>query len=135
MFGMIWSWYCGKRNVRVALSAGCSTLPARVKVHACVQISMKSLTDVLALVNHLLRISGIQLITDLSDGIPWISVDRNQIKQVILNLIHNALHAMPTGGELHMITDRRHREQRDWLTISLTDTGTGIAPENLRAGI
>lgn len=90
------------------------------------------ITDVLALVNHLLRISGVQLITGLSDGIPWISVDRNQIKQVILNLIHNALHAMPTGGELHMLTDRRHREQRDWLTISLSDTGTGIAPENLQ---
>ena len=87
--------------------------------------------DVLALVNHLLRTSGIQLVTDLSDGIPWITVNRNQIKQVILNLVHNALHAMPTGGELHITTNRRRRDQRDWLTMSLTDTGTGIAPENL----
>jgi signal transduction histidine kinase len=87
--------------------------------------------DALALVNHLLRTSGIQLVTDLSDGISWITVDRNQIKQVILNLVHNALHAMPTGGELHITTNRRRRDQRDWLTMSLTDTGTGIAPENL----
>jgi signal transduction histidine kinase len=87
--------------------------------------------DVLALVNHLLRISGIQLFTDLSDGIPWISVDRNQIKQVILNLVHNALHAMPTGGELHITTDRRRRNQREWLAMSLADTGIGIAPENI----
>ena len=90
------------------------------------------ITDVLALVNHLLRMSGIQLFTDLSDGLTWISVDRNQIKQVVLNLVHNALHAMPTGGELHITTNSRNRDERDWLTLSLTDTGTGIAPENLQ---
>jgi two-component system, NtrC family, sensor kinase len=87
--------------------------------------------DVLALVNHLLRTSGVQLVTDLSVGLPWVSVDRNQIKQVILNLIHNALHAMPTGGNLHISTNRQSRDQSEWLTVRLTDTGTGIAPENL----
>jgi len=87
--------------------------------------------DVMALVNHLLRTSGIRLLTDLSEGIPWISVDRNQIKQVILNLVHNALHAMPTGGELHITTACRQRDQREWLAMSLADTGIGIAPENL----
>jgi signal transduction histidine kinase len=88
-------------------------------------------TDVLALVNHLLHTSGIQIFTDLPNGLPWISVDRNQIKQVILNLIHNALHAMPDGGELHITTARRSRDHHDWLTIDVTDTGTGISPENL----
>jgi signal transduction histidine kinase len=88
-------------------------------------------SDVLALVNHLLRISGIQLFTDLAEGLPWISVDRNQIKQVLLNLVHNALHAMPTGGELHITTSLKQRNQREWLAMSLTDTGTGISPENI----
>jgi signal transduction histidine kinase len=88
-------------------------------------------TDILALVNHLLRTSGIQIFTRFSDGVPWISLDRSQMKQVVLNLIHNALHAMPTGGELHIATARRRRNKSDWLTICLTDTGTGIAPENL----
>jgi two-component system, NtrC family, sensor kinase len=87
--------------------------------------------DVLALVNHLLHTSGVQLITELSGDLPWISVDRNQIKQVILNLIHNALHAMPTGGELHVNTSSRRRDSRSWLTICLKDTGIGIAPENI----
>ncbi len=88
-------------------------------------------TDILALVNHLLRTSGIQIFTRFSDGLPWISVDRSQMKQVVLNLIHNALHAMPTGGELRIATTRRRRDKSDWLTICLTDTGIGIAPENL----
>ena len=87
--------------------------------------------DGLALVNHLLRMSGVQLYTDLGKDLPWISVDRNQIKQVILNLIHNALHAMPTGGELRIITKCQQRDQHDWLTMSITDTGIGIAPENI----
>jgi signal transduction histidine kinase len=89
------------------------------------------LMDVLALVNHLLRTSGVQLFTHFTEGIPWISVDRNQTKQVILNLIHNALHAMPTGGELQITTTCSKRDGHDWLTICLADTGTGIAPENL----
>ena len=92
---------------------------------------MKLLKDVLALVNHLLRTSGIQLVTELSDDLPWISVDRNQIKQVILNLLHNALHAMPIGGNLQIVTNLRRRDQREWLAICLTDTGIGIAPENI----
>jgi len=89
------------------------------------------LTDVLALVNHLLRTSGVQIFTSFSNGMPWVPMDRNQMKQVVLNLIHNALHAMPTGGELQITTACSSRDNRNWLTICLADTGIGIAPENL----
>jgi two-component system, NtrC family, sensor kinase len=89
------------------------------------------ITDVLALVNHLLHTSGVQLFTDLTKNLPWISVDRNQMKQVFLNIIHNALHAMPTGGELHITTTHKRRDQMHWLVIALRDTGIGIAPENI----
>jgi signal transduction histidine kinase len=88
-------------------------------------------TEVLALVNHLLGTSGVQLITDFPNDLPLVSVDRNQIKQVILNLIHNALHAMPNGGELHLSSGRRSRDHQDWVTITVIDTGVGISPENL----
>jgi signal transduction histidine kinase len=46
-------------------------------------------------------------------------------------LIHNALHAMPEGGKLHLVTACRHRDRREWLTVSVRDTGTGISPANL----
>jgi signal transduction histidine kinase len=88
-------------------------------------------TDVLALVNHLLHTSGIRVVPDLGERLPWISVDRNQIKQVILNLVHNALHAMPSGGELHITSAKRRREKKEWLTIRIQDSGTGIPSENL----
>ncbi len=88
-------------------------------------------TDVLALVKHLLHTSGVQIFTNLLDGLPWVSVDRNQVKQVILNLIHNALHAMPDGGQLRISTAHCSRDQHDWLMVAVRDTGMGISPENL----
>jgi signal transduction histidine kinase len=105
---------------------------ARQSESARARSDMKEIvTDVLALVKHLLHTSGVQVFTDLPDGLPWVSVDRNQIKQVILNLIHNAMHAMPEGGELHINTARRTRDHQEWLTTIVTDTGMGISPENL----
>ncbi len=87
--------------------------------------------DVMALVNHLLHTSNVEVTQRFGDRLPWISVDRNQLKQVILNLIHNALHAMPGGGHLTIATERKRRDKRDWLTCCIRDTGVGIPPENL----
>jgi two-component system, NtrC family, sensor kinase len=88
--------------------------------------------DILALVNHLLHSSGIQLFTSLPEGLPNISVDRNQVKQVILNLVHNALHAMPEGGELRITSEKREHDHHNWLTVAIKDNGIGITPENLQ---
>jgi len=87
--------------------------------------------EVLALVNHLLHTSGVQLITDLPTGLPTVSVDSNQVKQVLLNLVHNALHAMPNGGELSISCTRRSRDHQDWVMVVISDTGIGISPDNL----
>ena len=53
--------------------------------------------------------------------------DRDQMRQVLWNLMLNALQSMPDGGELSVLT-RRHREK---ITVSIADTGCGIAPEFL----
>jgi signal transduction histidine kinase len=88
-------------------------------------------TDVLALVKHLLHTSGIQVETQLAKKIPWVYVDHNQVKQVLLNLTHNALHAMPDGGRLFISTSTHQRDGRGWATIEVRDTGLGIPPENI----
>jgi len=62
--------------------------------------------------------------------LPWVSVDRNQMKQVFLNLFHNALQAMPTGGQLFIRSAARQRNGRKWVTASMQDTGSGITPEH-----
>ena len=82
--------------------------------------------DVVALTHHLIQTSGVQLVLEPGGDLPWVSVDRNQMKQVLLNLIHNALQAMPAGGSLFLITEARTREGRSWVSLSVRDTGVGI---------
>ena len=87
--------------------------------------------DVVALTHHLIHTSGVQLILDLAGDLPWASIDRNQMKQVLLNLIHNALQAMPNGGTLQIATTTSSRDARSWVTLSVQDTGVGIPPQDL----
>jgi len=88
------------------------------------------LADVLSLTNHLMHTSGVQLEVTLGKNLPWVSVDRNQMKQVFLNLFHNAIQAMPAGGQLFIRTGPRQRDGRKWVTLSIKDTGAGINPEH-----
>jgi signal transduction histidine kinase len=82
--------------------------------------------DVVALSRHLIRTSGVTLKLDLEKNLPWVLVDVNQMKQVLLNLIHNALQAMPAGGEMIIVTESAYRDGRDWIIVSVCDTGVGI---------
>jgi signal transduction histidine kinase len=82
--------------------------------------------DVVALSRHLIHTNGVKLKLELEENLPWILVDVNQMKQVLLNLIHNALQAMPTGGELTISTESVLRGGRDWIRVSVHDTGIGI---------
>ncbi len=86
---------------------------------------------VMTLVRHLVRTNGVTPQLDLQLELPWVSVDPNQIQQVILNLVHNALQSMPTGGTLNVRTGTKQREESEWVTITVQDTGEGISPENM----
>lgn len=87
--------------------------------------------EVLTLVQHLVRTLGVELRIQLWDEVPLVSVDPNQIKQVLLNLVHNALQAMPHGGVLTLQTTQKRRKKQRWLLVRVEDTGVGISPENL----
>ena len=88
------------------------------------------INDVIALTRHLILTNDVILKLDLDESLPWISIDTNQMKQVLLNLIHNALQAMKSGGELVVSTFDARRENRDWIVMSVRDNGTGISPED-----
>jgi nitrogen fixation/metabolism regulation signal transduction histidine kinase len=64
--------------------------------------------------------------TELTDNLPQVMVDRDQIRQVLHNLIGNAVDAMPDGGELSV---RTHSEAGDIVTIEVSDTGCGMSEE------
>jgi signal transduction histidine kinase len=87
--------------------------------------------DVLTLVHHLVRTGGVEMHIELWEDLPWIQVDPAQIKQVLLNLVHNAIQAMPRGGMLAVKTEPVERQGKEWLCISVADSGVGISGENL----
>jgi len=58
-------------------------------------------------------------------GIPEVFVDRDLLKQAVLNLVLNAVEAMPQGGQLQLTLSRRG----EMAEITVADTGKGIPPE------
>jgi signal transduction histidine kinase len=89
--------------------------------------------DVVALSRHLIHNNGVDLTVKLDKALPWVVMDGNQMKQVLLNLVHNALQAMPKGGSLEVATKVGYRNNREWGVILVRDTGMGIPqPEQAR---
>jgi signal transduction histidine kinase len=86
--------------------------------------------DVVALSRHLIHTSGVELNVTLQDELPWVLMDENQMKQVLLNLVHNALQAMPEGGQMEITTSASSRLNRSGVTVSVRDTGVGIPLED-----
>jgi len=62
-------------------------------------------------------------------SLPIILMDREQMKQVFLNLLLNAIQAMPGGG--HLTLRGRNSEDGQWIHISIQDSGIGISSENI----
>jgi signal transduction histidine kinase len=58
--------------------------------------------------------------------VPPVRIDRQLVKQALLNLVYNAIDAMPKGGCLTMSLDRRG----EMAEIRISDTGKGISPEH-----
>ena len=81
------------------------------------------ITDVLFWTRKDTRANGVKLVLDLDPDLPAILADVQQLKQVLLNLFVNALHAMPGGGCLTLTA----RATPEGLRIEIQDTGVGIA--------
>ena len=60
-----------------------------------------------------------------------VEINRTELQQVLINLIVNAIHAMPEGGKLRLSTRDETREGSDGVVFDVADTGVGIAPKNL----
>ncbi len=67
----------------------------------------------------------------LARELPLIHVNSGQIRQVLLNVILNAIQAMPNGGDLEVSTGNRSTDVLKGVEITVADTGTGIPKENI----
>jgi signal transduction histidine kinase len=100
---------------------------ARQRVGEMEHISVSQLLDeALKLVKPQARRLGVSLRSRFGKDVE-IEADPSALHQVFLNLLANALQAMPHGGELHTEVDANGES----VTIRVSDTGVGIPPEAL----
>jgi two-component system NtrC family sensor kinase len=78
---------------------------------------------------HKLDLQNIQVRINLDSSMPNVWGDFNQIQQCLINLIFNAIDAMPSGGILSIMCS--HDKNRNMVEIIVKDTGHGIAKEDL----
>ncbi|MDA8161634.1 MAG: ATP-binding protein [Desulfobacteraceae bacterium] len=81
------------------------------------------------LMQNMLYISNIESKLDIDDTLPKIYIDENQILQVIVNLITNAVQAMQKNGKIFI--ESKLSKDKKYIEISIADTGKGIQPELL----
>jgi len=85
--------------------------------------------DIVRVVRHTLDMRGIELRLLLSEDLPLVKGDSRQLQQVFLNLINNAVAAMPGGGKLSIGTSLERPARR--VVIKIEDDGIGIQPEHM----
>lgn len=76
---------------------------------------------------HLCEQHRVEIVQDIDEALDIIPADPFQLRQVLMNLIMNAVQAMPGGGTIFI----RTRREEDRITLTVEDTGTGMDPETL----
>jgi signal transduction histidine kinase len=88
--------------------------------------------DSIALVKGQAKIADVVIRAECAGGLPRVAVDADEIKQVFVNLINNAFHAMPAGGTLTVRCEGGKDDGgRDQVIVGITDTGQGIPEAHL----
>ena len=82
----------------------------------------------LDLTARLAKEQDIEVINKLNPSLPKVMADGDQLQQVYINLILNAIQAMSEGGRLTIRTSA----DESWLKVEVEDVGCGISPENMR---
>lgn len=88
------------------------------------------LDQALSLMESRLNQAGIAVVKSMQRPLPFISADPDQIKQAFVNVMNNAIDAMPRGGRLEIYTSKKDNN----IEISFSDSGDGI-PEEMLARI
>jgi signal transduction histidine kinase len=92
-------------------------------------------TEALSIFEEILQLLKLQIekqhivVQKEYQALPMILMDREQMKQAMLNLLLNAIQAMPEGGQLTL--SGRNSEDGQWIHLSIQDSGTGISAEDI----
>ncbi|MFO8112138.1 MAG: PAS domain S-box protein [Desulfosalsimonadaceae bacterium] len=83
--------------------------------------------EMIILHEKMLQENSIRVAYELAEDLPHVYISKNQMRQVILNMISNARDAMPEGGTLRFRTSRKNNQ----VAIEIMDTGMGIPEEHV----
>jgi signal transduction histidine kinase len=86
------------------------------------------LRETAAFVRGIAHASSVAIRETYPPGPALVKMDQNEIKQVFINIVNNALQAMPQGGELGIRLDA---SRESVVVVEFSDTGVGIAPESM----
>ena len=89
--------------------------------------------DLNGIVEEVLRLQGMEernivVHTDLTQALPTVMGDEDQLRRVLMNLMKNAVEAMPEGGTLRVSS----ASEGDWVRVGISDTGVGMPGETAR---
>ncbi len=88
--------------------------------------------DTILLVKGQAKLGNVEIVRDCTPGLPPISLDADEMKQVFVNLINNAFVAMSKGGTLTIrCRQARDRSGNEVVMVELADTGQGIPEEHV----
>jgi two-component system NtrC family sensor kinase len=90
---------------------------------------LQPLRETVAFVQGAAQSSLVKIHEEYNGSPVIVNMDPNEMKQVFINIINNALQAMPQGGDLRI---RLHPVGEREAMIEFADTGVGISPENLQ---
>lgn len=82
----------------------------------------QTVQTIVEFLDHELKQKNVVVEVDLVPSLPSIHGNADQIKQALLNLIINAMQALPEGGSIRIKT----RFENDWIIIQIQDSGIGI---------
>ncbi len=89
----------------------------------------KIITETLMILEKHVNFQNVRIVKNLSDNMPEINIDVNQMKSIINNFSVNAADAMPDGGTIEITT--YYNKEKGTIVMEFSDTGIGIPAENL----
>lgn len=85
-------------------------------------------TDVVTLLDSQAKLNNVYFATQFDEFVPLVNCEENQLKQVFINVMKNAMEAMPEGGMVEIAVQSRYKGQ---VVVVIRDHGIGIPAEHL----
>ena len=89
----------------------------------------RMVTETLNFLHHQPMFRNIHVATEISEDLPMISADANQLSQILMNLLLNAAQATPPGGTITILADKV--KFAEMIELRVRDTGSGIPADIL----